>query len=143
MGLASVTLHKQDTGEGKELMKIICWLAIGLFSVLIILCQLASYRFVNLTSTAVLVLFNVFFISLFFLLNGSPILKAGILTIGNVLGLLWNCFFYYILSTGYSYFGISFEVLFTFLFPILNIMWVVPFCSLTLSCLPKLKAAAS
>jgi hypothetical protein len=118
-------------------MRLICGLALSIFGALIIICHLASYRFINLTSTASLLLFNVFFISLFFLLNGSPLLKAGLLTVGNGLGLLWNLFFHYIQLTGYSYFGITFDALFTLIYPILTLMWIVPFCSLTLSYLPK------
>ncbi|MCW4028767.1 MAG: hypothetical protein NWE92_03880 [Candidatus Bathyarchaeota archaeon] len=118
-------------------MKIICGLALSIFAALIIICNFASYRYINITSTASMLLFNAFFISLFFLLNGSPIQKAGLLTIGNGLGFLWNLFFHYIQLTGYSYFGITFDALFTLIYPLLTLMWIVPFCSLTLSYLPK------
>jgi hypothetical protein len=105
----------------------------------IILCIVASFRFVNLQSTVTLIIFNLFFISLFFQLHGSPTLKVGMLTAGNILGLFWNLFFYYFSLAGYEYFGVSFNAFFTLIYPILNLMWIVPFWSLSLSFLPKLQ----
>jgi hypothetical protein len=113
-------------------------LAIVLFVLVIILCLLTSYRHLDIQSTITLIIFNLFFVSLFFQLNGSPILKMSTLAAGNILGLFWNLVFHYISATGSSYFGLAFNVFFAIICPILNLMWIVPFWSLSLSFLPKL-----
>jgi hypothetical protein len=118
-------------------VKILSKLAIGLFITVIILCLSASLRFVDPQSTATLIIFNVFFVSLFFQLNGSLIMKVGILTVGDLLGFFWNYFFHDFSLAGYAYFGVSFNAFFTIIYPILNLMWIVPFWSLSLSFLPK------
>ncbi len=109
-----------------------------LFFLVSISCLLASYQLLNLQTTLTLIIFNAFFISLFFQLNGTSLLKAGMLTTGNLLGLLWNFFFQYLSTTGNTYFGLPFSAIFILLYPILNLMWIVPFWSLSLSFLPKL-----
>jgi hypothetical protein len=105
----------------------------------IILSLVASFRFVNLQSTVTLIIFDLFFVSLFFQLNGSYAIKSVMLMAGNVLGVFWNMLFYYFSLAGCTYFGVSFNVVFTLLYPILNLMWIVPFWSLSLSFLPKLQ----
>lgn len=105
----------------------------------IILCLIASYRFVTIQSTATLIIFNLFFISLFFQLNGSPTIKVAMLTAGNIIGFFWNLFFHYFSIAGFDYFGVAFNAVFTIIYPILNLMWIVPFWSLSLSFLPKLQ----
>jgi hypothetical protein len=110
------------------------------FSVeIIILCLIASLRFVNIQSTIALIIFNLFFASLFFQLNGSTTIKVGMLTTGNIIGVFWNLFFYYLSLTCCEYFGLSFNAVFTLIYPILNLMWIVPFWSLSLSFLPKMQ----
>jgi hypothetical protein len=113
-------------------------LALVLFVLVIILCFLTSYRRLDLQSTITLLIFNLFFVSLFFQLNGSPTLKMGTLTAGNILGLFWNLVFQYISAAGIAYFGLAFNVFFAIIYPVLNLMWIVPFWSLSLSFLPKL-----
>jgi len=110
------------------------------FSVeIIILCLIASLRFVNIQSTITLIIFNLFFASLFFQLNGSSTTKIGMLTAGNIIGVFWNSFFYYLSLSWIEYFGLSFNAVFTLIYPILNLMWIVPFWSLSLSFLPKMQ----
>jgi hypothetical protein len=119
-------------------VKLLSSLAMGLFITVIILCLSASIRFVNFQSTVTLIIFNVFFISLFFQLNGSLLMKFAMLSVGDVLGFFWNLFFFYFSLAGGSYFGVAFNAFFTIIYPIMNLMWIVPFWSLSLSFLPKL-----
>ncbi len=120
------------------MVKVISRLAVALFAVVIVLCLLLCYRYADTQSAITLVVFNLFFLSLFYLLRGSMVLKALMLAAGNLLGLLWNLTFYYFSSGAIATFGASSVALFSLLYPILNLMWVVPFWSLSLSFLPKL-----
>jgi hypothetical protein len=124
-------------------MKVLNSLAIGFFVTIITDCLLVSYRFVNSESSelicGLLVLFNVLFISLFFQLNGSRILKVGILTIGNIIGLFWNLLFYTLLEEICGCFSLQFDAAYTIASPILNLLWIVPFWSISLSYLPRLQ----
>ncbi len=123
-------------------MKLLNGVVTILFVQAIVLCLIASYRLINSNQcTATLLIFNLFFISLFFQLNGSLNLKMGMLTAGNLLGLLWNLFFYYFSLAGHDIFKIPFNAFFTIIYPLLNLMWIVPFWSLSLSFLPKLQPA--
>jgi len=116
---------------------VIKWLfSISLFEV-VVLCLIVSFQFINLESTITLFVFNFFFASLIFLLNGTVNKKLGMLAVGNVVGLFWNMAFHYFSSAGTLYFGETFEVLYTVTYPMLNLMWVVPFFSLSLCFLPK------
>lgn len=60
------------------------------------------------------------------------------LTAGNLLGLFWNLLFYYLSLAGHEYLGVTFNAIFTMIYPILSLVWIVPFWSLSLSFLPKL-----
>jgi hypothetical protein len=82
--------------------------------------------------------FNVFFASLFFQLNGSRIIKTVILATGNLLGLFWSWLFQNLASVGYGFFGDSSNVVFSIVYPILTLLWMVPFWSISLSFLPRL-----
>ena len=104
---------------------------------IVALCLLASFRFVSLESTITLVVFNFFFASIIFLLNGTINRKLGILAIGNVVGFFWNLVFNYFSVVGTFYFGKSFEAFYTITYPLLNLMWVVPFWSVSMGFLPK------
>jgi hypothetical protein len=88
-------------------------------------------------SCITLTVFNLFFISLFFKLSGSLTRKAAILTCGNMLGLLWNYVFQNVAAKGSGIFGVSFDVFFSIIYPLLTLTWIVPFWSLSLSILPK------
>jgi hypothetical protein len=63
------------------------------------------------------------------------------LTAGNIVGLFWNLIFYYLSLAGYDYFGVAFNAFYTLIYPILNLMWIVPFWSLSLGFLPKQQEA--
>ncbi len=119
-------------------MRLLDSLAVSFFLTVIALCLIASFRFINFQSTLTLLIFNVFFVTLFFQLNGSPTMKTATLAVGNGLGLFWNFLFHDLSVAGSAGFGTVFSAFFTILYPILNLMWIVPFWSLSLSFLPKL-----
>ena len=73
-------------------MKTLSVLAMGLFVEAIMLCLIASFRFVNLQSTATLLIFNALFVSLTFQLNGKLNRKLGLLALGN-LGFILEFYF--------------------------------------------------
>jgi hypothetical protein len=105
----------------------------------IALCLLACLRFINLESTITLLVFNFLFASLIFQLNGTAKRKLSLLAAGNVAGLFWNFVFYYFSSAGTLVFGKSFDPVYTVVYPLLNLMWVVPFWSFSLVFLPRMK----
>jgi len=118
--------------------KVIAYLALGLFSTIIVLCLLLSYRYLSIQSSITMIVCNLLFITLFFQLNGSLTLKSAMLTACNLLGLFSNYLFQYISETGYQLFGSAFNIFYAITFPILTLMWIVPFWSLSISFLPKL-----
>jgi hypothetical protein len=96
-----------------------------------------SYRLINIQSTITLIIFNILFFSLIFQLDGKVLNKFGILTAGNITGLLANLIFYYFSLVGRICFGGPFNIFYTLIYPILNLAWIVPFWSLSLGFLPK------
>ncbi len=106
---------------------------------IIALCLIASFRFINLESTITLVIFNFLFATLTFQLNGTKQRKLVLLSAGNIIGLFWNLVFFYFSSAGTLVFEKPFDALYTIIYPLLNLMWVVPFWSLSLGLLPARK----
>ena len=93
----------------------------------------------SLETAAILFVFNFLFLSFLFELNGTLRKKLGLLVLGNLMGLAWNCLLAIIADFGGSYSGDIFIICFRILFPLLNSIWVVSFWSLSLSVLPRLK----
>ncbi len=108
-----------------------------LFAVVIALCLIISYRAINVQSTFTLGLFTFLFATLTFRLAGTAIQKLAALTVGNVLGLIWNFVFSVFSSAGAAAYGKPFTALYSLMFPFLTLMWVVPFWAISLSLLPK------
>jgi hypothetical protein len=104
-----------------------------------VLCLVASFRFINIQSTLTLLLFSFLFISLTFQLNGTLSMKLSMLTLGNFVGFFWNLVFCRFAGVGVSYFGDLFNVFYVIIYPFLNLMWIVPFWSLSLGFLPKMQ----
>jgi hypothetical protein len=115
-------------------------LVTGFFLEAIALCLITSFRFINIESTAALLIFNLLFLSLTFQLNGALNRKLGILALGNIAGLFWNFVLYYFAIAGVTFFGESFNVSYAVFYPFLNFMWIVSFWSLSLTILPKPKS---
>jgi hypothetical protein len=114
-------------------------LVLGLFLETIALCLILSLSFINIASTATLLIFNLFFLSLIIQLNGTLNRKIGILALGNITGLFWNIGLYYFDIAGVAFFGEPFNVFYAVSYPFLNFMWIVSFWSLSLTVLPKPK----
>lgn len=115
---------------------------------LIALCLIASLSFINLESTLTLLLFSFLFASLTFQLNGTMSRKLSLLALGNFVGLFWNFVFSKFALTGAEYFATFnataiFDAFYTIFYPVLTLMWVVPFWSLSLSALPKIQSASA
>jgi len=115
-------------------------LTLGLFLEAIALCLIASFRFINIESTATLLIFNLLFLSLTFQLNGTLNRKLGMLALGNVIGLFWNSVLHFFAVAGVTFFGEAFNVFYVVLYPLLNFMWIVSFWSLSLAFLPNSKS---
>lgn len=120
-------------------MKVKEVLVVILFAETIVLCLIGSFRFINIESTIALLMFNAFFISIIFQLDGSLTRKICILTLGNFIGFFWNMLFFQFYSAGLQYFGAAFTTFYTLTFPFLNLTWVVPFWSFSLSFLTNPK----
>ncbi|MCW4011182.1 MAG: hypothetical protein NWF05_11305 [Candidatus Bathyarchaeota archaeon] len=118
-------------------MKISKTLLLILYIELIVICLFGAFRFINPQSTITLLMFNFLFASLTFQLKGSFHRKMGLLSAGNIVGLFWNFVFFCFSLEGTMLFGKTFVVAYTIIYPILNLLWVVPFWSLSLSFLPK------
>jgi hypothetical protein len=118
-------------------------LVLGLFVEAIVLCWITSLRFINIESTATLLIFNLLFLSLTFHLNGAFKIKLGMLALGNITGLSWNVVLYYFATAGVAFFGEPFNVFYAVSYPFLNFMWIVAFWSLSLTVFPKLKSTAA
>jgi hypothetical protein len=107
-------------------------LAVGFFLGAITLCLILSLRLINLASFAALLTFNVLFISIIVQAEGTFPRKFGVLTLGNIVGLLWNFVFYHYGLFGTALFGEVFSALYAIAYPFLNFMWIVSFWSLGL-----------
>jgi hypothetical protein len=118
-------------------------LAMGLFLEAIALCFITSFRFINIESTATLLIFNLLFLSLTFQLNGTLNRKLGMLALGNIVGLFWNFVLYYFAIAGGAVFGETFHVFYAVFYPLLNFAWIVSFWSLSIAVLPNPKKASA
>jgi len=87
--------------------RVIHHLLICLLVLVSALCLLFNYRLFTSESCVTLIIFNVFFVSLFFQLQGKLLTKTALLTTGNTIGLLWNYIFHEISSTGNALLGQS------------------------------------
>jgi hypothetical protein len=114
-------------------------LVIGLFLEAIALCLILSFSVINIATTATLLIFNLFFLSLTIYLNITLDRKLGLLALGNIIGLFWNIALHYFAIAGGAFFGEPFNVFYAISYPFLNFMWVVSCWSLSLAVLPKPK----
>jgi hypothetical protein len=83
-------------------------------------------------------MFTILFGSLIAMLNESTHKKLALIAAGNLVGVFWNLVFLYFYNSGKILFGVStFDAIFTLVFPLLNLLWIVPFWSLSLSSITK------
>jgi hypothetical protein len=112
-------------------------LAPGLLLEIIVLCLIFSYLLIDSESMISLLVFDFLFLTLNFYLNGKTVLKLGLLALGNLVGILCNLIFFSFHTVGVAFFGGWFNVLYAISYPIMNMLWIVSFWSLSLAALPK------
>jgi hypothetical protein len=124
----------------KEKMVRIRRLILGFFAgIIVTYVIILSFYLVNSEAAFMLIVFDFLFVSLVFPLDGSFVKKIALLLIGNVIGLLWNSVFSSFSYVAACYFGESLNVLYIILNPLLNLIWVVSFWSISLSVLASSK----
>lgn len=107
------------------------------------LCLLIAFNPDSLSPFVILVIFNILFLSIFFQLEGNLTKKLAILAAGNLLGSSFNFLFSTFSTIASHQLGASVEIMFSLAYPILTLLWIVPFWSLSLSSLPKLQKEAT
>jgi hypothetical protein len=86
-----------------------------------------------------LIAFNFFFVSLTFPMNGLLVAKVLLLALGNLIGLLWN-YLFSLFAYGVAYYVQGFfNVVWSLLGPLVNMMWIVTFYSVSLTFLSSLR----
>lgn len=113
---------------------------LGFFAgVIVIYIIILSLYLVNNEAALMLMVFDFLFVSLVFPLDGTFAKKIALLLIGNVIGLLWNSVFSSFTYVATFYFGEFLNVVYVILNPLLNLIWVVSFWSISLSVLASSK----
>jgi len=127
--------------EKSELMtKHIC---LGFLMAAIITYTILYFSPVSNESTLMLVIFNFLFISLIFPLRRKLGKKLTLLLVGNMIGLLWNTIFSMFAYTAVHFIGEVFNVFYMILNPLLNLVWIVSFWSISLSFLASSRDSRS
>lgn len=98
-----------------------------------------SLLFISLESALTLIIFNLLFVSLIFHLKGTILKKTSLLTLGNVIGILWNYLFNQFAYLGKECFGETFDAICIILMPLTNLLWIVSFWSISLAELAEKK----
>jgi len=114
-------------------------LIFGYFTGAIASYMLLSSPDISTESALMLMIFNFLFVSLIFPLNGTLKTKLSMLLIGNVTGLVWNNLFSLFAYTVAYYLGEIFNTLYIILSPIINLVWIVSFWSISLTALANSK----
>ncbi|MEM2445864.1 MAG: hypothetical protein QW734_04330 [Candidatus Bathyarchaeia archaeon] len=86
-----------------------------------------------------LLIFNIFFVCVYFPLNGPLKRKVAVLLAGNVICFLWNMMFSIFVCAVSAYLSGDFNALLAFLNPLLNLLWMVSFWSIGLTFLAEAK----
>ncbi len=109
-------------------------LAVIFFLIVTSLCILVAYRWIDIQSTAVLVIFDFLFVSIIFQLSSPTYKKVALLAVGNIVGMVWNYSFHALIYYAAEAFDPSaLSILYTVSYPFLNSLWVISFWSLSLS----------
>lgn len=122
---------------GRTLDRVIYLFLKGIFLLISGLCLLITFDITRPTPFIILVSFNILFLSIFFQLEENLTKKIAILSAGNLLGTSFNFLFTTFSTIATRQIGTSVETLFSLAYPILTLLWIVPFWSLSLSSLPK------
>lgn len=91
--------------------------------------------YLNMESSIMLIIFNFLFVSLLFPLGGTLRKKLSLFLLGNVIGWTWNYIFSAFANGASGYFGKNFEAAYMIVNPLLNLVWIVSFWSLSLATL--------
>lgn len=86
-------------------------------------------------SAFILIIFNFFFVSLTFPLEGALALKLLLLSAGNVVGFVWNYLLSMLFDALPQYLGGSSSTSWAVIGPVLNLIWIVSFWSVSLTTL--------
>jgi hypothetical protein len=97
--------------------------------------SLIFYHFFHVSGESLqpLILFNFLFVSALFPLSGPLRRKIVVLLTGNFIGFLWNNILYLFAFSAAEHFGGIFNTLYIILSPFLNLVWIVSFCSISLT----------
>jgi hypothetical protein len=127
-------LQRKERGNMGVLRRLVIIVLIELTA----LCITAAYRWVDLQSTAVLIIFNLLFASLFLKLNGDLPIKLTLLAAGNATGVIWNYCFHQLMFTAADaqiFSSTSLNTFYTIAYPFLNSFWVIAFWAVSLTAL--------
>jgi hypothetical protein len=102
-------------------------------------CAVLFSHYVGDESVFMLMAFNFLFVSLTFPLNGSLATKVSLLSIGNIIGVLWVFLFSMFVHAVTGYLGAAVSALYLILGPFVNLVWIVTFYSLSLTVLANAK----
>jgi hypothetical protein len=112
---------------------------VGFLAALVISYLLLSTNYLGSEAAFMLIVFNFFFVSLTFPLNGLLAAKMLLLVLGNFIGLLWN-YLFSLFAYAVAYYTLGFfNVLYLLLGPLGNMMWIVTFYSMSLTFLSTLR----
>jgi len=110
-------------------------LALGFFASAVIAYMLLSSPYINNEAAIMLIIFGFLFVSILFPLDGALKTKISMLLTGNVIGLLWSNLFSLFAYTAAHYFGEIFNTLYVILNPLISLIWIVSFWSISLTAL--------
>jgi hypothetical protein len=105
----------------------------GIFVGAIITYAILSFSYISSESALMLTIFNFLFVFLIFPLRGKLVKKMMLLLVGNIVGLLWNTIFSLFAYSAVHYLGEVFNLGCVILNPLLNLVWIVSFWSMSLS----------
>ena len=95
------------------------------------------FLYLSLEVAIVLIIFNFLYISLIFPLNAALERKLLLLLTGNMIGVAWNSLFSILVQVALSYVGESADTLSLIFNPLINLIWIVSFWSVSLTVLVK------
>jgi len=108
-------------------------LVLGLFASVFTSIIVWNSPYLTRESSFMLVIFNFLFVSLVFPLDGALLTKLLMLMMGNIVGWSWNSASDFLANTLAESMGRFFTAIYVILSPLMNLMWIVPFWSVSLT----------
>lgn len=136
---AGVLAHEPIAMGDRKLELRSSHIVLGFLVATVFSCAILFSHYVSDESVFMLIAFNFLFASLTFPLNGSLATKALLLSMGNIIGVLWVFLFSMFIHAVADYFGAAFNALYLILGPFVNLVWIVTFYSLSLTVLANAK----